>query len=145
MDGGIQAGLEAAVALLRPVLEVISNCRGEIDLEHPKKRLQEMAGSLLVVDTMWEDTFPEDVPLVDGSLWRYADPYGTHAIGYVHFMDKILVAVADPSRAVARNKACAVMVQILASKTALQHQLHDLRSSVERVTNHQSHVPSSAE
>jgi hypothetical protein len=140
MDGGLEAGMEASIRLLKPILDVILQCGGDIDLEHPKKTLQELVGSLLVVDTMWEDAFLQDMPLVDSSLWRFADPYGTQAIGYIHFMGTILLAVADPSRAVARNKACAIMIQVLTSKTDLLQRLQDLRYLVEKALTIQANV-----
>jgi len=131
MDGGLEAGMEAARTLLKPVLDVILMHGEYIDLVHPKKKLQELVGELLVVETTWEDNFHQNIPLLDGSQLRFADPYGTQGIGYVRFMDTILVAVSDSSRAVARNKACAIIVQVLISDLNLLKRLQNLRYLVE--------------
>ena len=131
VDGGLEAGMEAARTLLKPVLDVILIHGEYIDLVHPKKKLQELVGELLVVETTWEDNFSQNIPLLDGSQLRFADPYGTQGIGYVRFMDTLLVAVSDSSRAVARNKACAIIVQVLESDLNLLQRLQNLRYLVE--------------
>jgi hypothetical protein len=138
VDGGLEAGMEAARTLLKPVLDVLLTHGEYIDLVHPKKKLQELVGELLVVETTWEDTFHQKIPLLDGNSLRPADPYGTQGIGYVSFMDTILVAVSDSSRAVARNKACAIIVQVLTSDLNLLQRLQNLRCMVESTTTTRS-------
>jgi Ribonuclease III domain len=138
VDGGLEAGMEAARTLLKPVLDVLLTDGEYIDLVHPKKKLQELVGELLVVETTWEDTFHQKILLLDGSSLRPADPYGTQGIGYVSFMDTILVAVSDSSRAVARNKACAIIVQVLTSDLNLLQRLQNLRYMVESNTTARS-------
>jgi hypothetical protein len=146
VDVGLEAAMQACRNLLKPVLDVVlvSTVPDTIVLEHPKKRLQELVGSLLVVDVTWEDAFQQQgTPLVDGNHLRFADPQGTHAIAYIHFMDTILLAVSDPSRAVARNKACAIMVQVLTCQVELLQRLQGLRHIVERAM--MTHVSTDSE
>lgn len=128
--GGIEAGLTAVRTLLKPVLDVLLTYGCEMDVMHPKKRLQEMVGEILVVESMSEDAFQADVPILDGDLWRSSSRYGTHTIGYIQFQDQVLFAVADPSPSVARNKACAIIVQVLERNPEVLKGLQDLRHRV---------------
>lgn len=156
-DRGFSDGLQAATNMLRPICSAILNVQEQEKkrttttttksttttirwMIHPKKDLQELVGELLKVETAWENDFAVEhagTQVLDGTSWRLVDPSlvssNNNAIGYIHFMESILVAVSDASAAVARNKACAVMVKGLRSNpTLLLEPLQRLRQGVER-------------
>jgi dsRNA-specific ribonuclease len=138
-DGGISQGLRAASNMLAPVCNALLKRKQEnkkICLTHPKKALQALMGEVLELETAWENEFAVEqtrTQVLDGTAWRLADPFSSNAVGYVHFMESILVAVSDPSATVARNKACALIVQALQTNPTILEHLQELRHRVESV------------
>lgn len=136
-DGGISQGLRAATNMLAPMCNALLKLRREkkkLCLMHPKKALQEILGEMLELETAWENDYAaEHAPaeVLDGATWRLVDPFSSNAVGYVHFMESILFAVSDLSASIARNKACAVVVQALRSNPIILEALQQLRHRVE--------------
>ena len=143
LDSGIEAALAAATRMLTPVFEAIPQLQrndADFSLTHPKKALQEILGEILHLDTSWEHEFSskQQSKVLDGPMWRFPDPYSTNIVGYIHFMDSILMAVSDASGTVARNKACAAVVHVLKESDWLLGPLQQLRQRVERFLAQQS-------
>jgi len=137
MDGGLASGMAAALTILAPICEALSKWKDEgryIDLAHPKKTMQELVGSLLLLSSTWEDNFATSTSarqVLEGNSWRPVDPYNSNAVGHVDMNHSTLVAVADASVSVARNRACGIIVALLRSNPALMEKLGDLRRRVE--------------
>jgi dsRNA-specific ribonuclease len=139
-DGGISHGLRAVGNLLAPMCNALlkrKKEKKEICLTHPKKALQAIMGEVLELETAWENEYAVEqttrAQVLDGTAWRFVDPFSSNAVGYVHLMGSVLVAVSDQSATVARNKACALVVHALQTNPTILEHLQELRHRVESV------------
>lgn len=137
MDSDLPHGIAAVENVLEPMCTSLLKLKEErqvIQLIHPKKALQELVGGVLSLETTWESNFAnqhESASVLDGNTWRMVDPLSNYVVGYVHFMDHILVAVSDASATVARNTACAIAVQALQRNPHILKRLEDARYKLE--------------
>lgn len=139
-DGGLSASLEAAQTVLAPLYDALLERKAnamDIQLMHPKKALQELAGETLEMQTKWESEWAEQVDgttrVLEGKNWRPVDPMNTNVVAYLRFMGSTVMAVSSPSSSVACSQVCAVMVSLLRrNKAGVLDRLQRLRHHVER-------------
>ena len=139
MDGGYSAGQDAVRKLMSPLVSILLEAkegqREEVDLKHPKKVLHELGGEILELGNYLESDFVDSVGNVDvcnGGRWGGADPEGNFAVGTVEICGSVIMAVKDPSPIVARNKACALVVNELQNNEELKLRLLSCRTNIER-------------
>ncbi len=145
-DSGLSQGMTAVSNMLGPMYNALLQFEREnkeIRLTHPKKALQEMVGEVLSLDTSFENDFARQqssTVVLDGKVWRMADPLSSNVVGSIHLMECTLVAVSNFSATVARNQACALIVQALQRNPGILQRLKDFRQRVEFILASKAHT-----
>jgi hypothetical protein len=141
-DGGFADGQAAVVHLMTPVLNVLLKARSEnrdISLKHPKKMMQEMGGEILELSSSTESEFAVSSPGTDvlfGYKWDNVTTEGNKFIATVELLGSAILALADPSATVGRNKACALIVSTLQTYPDLRARVQLCRANVESDLSH---------
>ena len=138
MDSGFASGISAVGRVLSPLLPVLEKLyakNSKLIMMHPKKAMQEMAGSLLAVKVMREEDFASQHPKTSvwlGRRWGKAslDGHGKF-VGSVDCLGFNAVSVLDSSSEVAGNRACALAVAMLKKYPKLLSRVQEGRTLVE--------------
>lgn len=123
VDGGLDDGQNAALFVLRPILNAVSKELNDEDqsvlkhkahrMMHPKQGVHELAGRFLQVRSWREEVFAtqySDCPVWRGSQWGPPNRQSNGAVGQVLCCGLNVVAVAEGTSHVAKNRACALAV-----------------------------------
>eukprot|EP00980_Cylindrotheca_fusiformis_P003138 scaffold721_cov131-Cylindrotheca_fusiformis.AAC.28 len=142
MDGGFAAGQSACLRFMSPLLNVLleaQSLKKEIRLKHPRKAITEIAGDLFEIHVESEPYFALAAPKVDvlfqGGNWGPAKKESDSFVASVTILGSILLAVADPSARVAKNKVCAIVVTAVETNPRL---LDRLQTCFRRIESTQS-------
>ena len=125
----------AAVKVLGPILSVISQSTDFSQVQHPKKLLQELSGEFLGVSASSEAEFAMSNPTTQawfGHNWGTANRDGSSYLGCIHLLGSTVLALAEPSSTVSRNRVCALAVAALAKDVNLRNMLDQCRAQAER-------------
>jgi hypothetical protein len=148
VDSDFAAGQAATLRLLIPVLNVLTTGTPKTKegalrwvMRHPKKALQEMAGELIEISSctlrQFQRLFPSTPVLLknqwitsSGATARSYDE--SYHVSFSKILGSIVVAVADESLVVTRNKVAAVTTQMIQGRNGLLGRLTKCRSRIER-------------
>ena len=138
VDGGFEEGQKAVIQLISPILRVFLKAHKENKhfyvLKHPKKSLQELGGELLELYSFNEADFCVSKPATPvwfGAKPGKADPEGSNYIALVECIGSAVLAIADSSSLVARNRACSLLVASLEKNPDLMNRLSSARVKLE--------------
>ncbi len=142
VDSDFTAGQAATLQLMSPVFSVLTNCtQVETEsalnwvLKHPKKALQEMAGELIEISSctlsQFQRLFPNDRVLFK-NRWTTATNDESCHVSFSKILGSLVVAVADESLAVTRNKVSSLTTQMIQGSHDLVGRLAKCRSRIER-------------
>lgn len=132
VDGGFEAGQNAVKTVMQPILNALLTAlytRNSSDLRtkaremmHPKQYVHELAGGILNVKAWKEEDFAlrrRNCPVWRNGLWTACEGGGNNSIGLVESFGIDLVGIEEQSSHVARNRACAIAMEIFEKNTDL--------------------------
>ena len=155
VDSDFSEGRKATLQILDPILGYLKEVQGEqkdVSVKHPKKVLQEMGGEILELLSAEESDFAlqqlqsagEDNDEENNSsssctttkVWfgKYmdvADKEGSNYIASIELLGTCILALADVSPIVARNRVCAMMVAFLERNPDILSRFKACRYNVE--------------
>ena len=154
VDSDFSEGRKATLQILDPILGYLKEVQGEqkdVSVKHPKKVLQEMGGEILELLSAEESDFAlqqlqsagEDNDEQNNSssctttkVWfgKYmdvADKEGSNYIASIELLGTCILALADVSPIVARNRVCAMMVAFLERNPEILSRFKACRYNVE--------------
>lgn len=141
VDGGFHRGQKSALYVLEPVLEALS-AKVTVDdsgiakaragtMMQPKQVLSQTANFLRVRVTNEHDfaaRFPSQVWEQQG--WKQASQDGDNAVCHISCCGINVLAIAEPSSTVARNRACAVISEVLARNPDLLRKMQTISTEL---------------
>ena len=136
-DSGLEAGIAAVSKILLPLFQCLVKMHARdrtIDTMHPRKMMQEIGGSLLLLKISREERFASNKP--EARLWtgrRWVAPRldSQDFVASVECLGIDLVCVSDGSAEVAGNRACALVVAMLRRSPSLLSRVQSIRTLVE--------------
>ena len=137
VDGGFFEGRKATLQVLDPILSFLQKARRdqrEVSVKHPKKVLQEMGGELFELSSAAESDFAlsrDSARVWFGRHMGEADREGCNYIASIELLGSCVLALADVSPVVARNRACAMMVAFLEKNQEVLARFKQCRYNVE--------------
>ena len=137
VDGGFREGRKATLQVLDPIISFLRQARRdrrEVSVKHPKKVLQEMGGEILELSSATESEFAlsRGHTLVwFGRHMGEADREGSNYIASIELLGSCVLALADGSPVVARNRACALMVVFLENNPEIFARFKKCRYDIE--------------
>jgi hypothetical protein len=145
VDSDFYAGQAAAIQLMSPVFGVLKNTtKGSKGsslskiVKHPKKALQEMTGELVEIssctESQFRSSFPEE-PVLFKNRWKLAANDESCYVSFTRILGSVVVAVADESLAVTRNRVSSLMQQIIEGRDDLMRRLATCRSKLSQVAD----------
>jgi len=143
VDSNFAVSLAAATQILSPVLRVVDNATKENGvgilrrmMKHPKKSLQEMAGELFDINTCVESRFTASsralYHILHKGHWRHPANDESCHVSCVTLLGTPIVAVADESLAISKNRASALIFHAIDRNPDMKERINRLRSNVER-------------
>jgi dsRNA-specific ribonuclease len=142
-DGGFEAGRTAALNVLSSVFRVFVNILEEQGaavlrsmMKHPIKKLQEISGNLLDVDTSSELVFSADSNF-NGNImhkdhWRKSTNDESTYVSCIKMLGDTIVAAADENPSISRNRVASIMIDALDANVELKKRMMTCQSSIER-------------
>lgn len=144
-DGGFEVGQRCALFILRSVLSVVKKqlCDNDPNLlksqtremMHPKQVIHEMAGRHLQVRTCREDVFAiqnKNCPVWRGNSWGFPNQQSSSSIGQVICSGMSVLAVAESTSVVAKNRACSLAVAFFTNNPVLLENVLHISSRVKK-------------
>lgn len=147
VDSDFAAGQAATMHLMSPVFNLLTNGTHETKesvlqwvMRHPKQALNQMAGDLIEISSctlhQYQSIFP-NTPVLFKDRWitTHGATSNNDELCHVSFstmLGSLVVAVADESLAVARNKVSSLTTQMIQGRNGLIGRLAKCRSKIER-------------
>lgn len=122
VDAGFEAAQEAARHILSPVLKLLESISEDQILEHPKKRLKELGGRLVSIDTYDGGSFSKKFP--NDRVWnghQWGPPNRNRVVARVHAVGNPVIAASGASDSAAINLACTSILSTLNTETDLKN------------------------
>ncbi len=134
---------------MKPVLEAIhgtltngsnpSEIRAKANqMMHPKQYVHELAGGILRVKAWKEEDFAlkrRNCPVWRNGMWTRCQGEGNNAIGLIESCGLDLIGIEEKTAHVARNRACALTMEIFETNRELTEKLKTLPSLLKPTSN----------
>ncbi|GKY93953.1 hypothetical protein MPSEU_000362200 [Mayamaea pseudoterrestris] len=139
VHGGLAQSQKAALHILQPVLDLMSNqcsiIRESYFTRHPKSRVHELSGELVSIAVENESDFYSDAmrnhSVWTGDEWRQAQRGGHHFISSLRCGDVCLIAVVGRSGSIAINHAWALVLAVLNANLDVLDRLKAIRTKLQ--------------
>ncbi len=133
VDGGFEAGQHAVGTVMDPILDALRKAlltrNNSTDLKtkaremmHPKQYVHELAGGILNVKAWQEEDFAirrRHCPVWRNGDWITCEGTGNNSIGLIESFGIDLVGIEEKTSHIARNRACAMAMEVFETNTDL--------------------------
>ena len=138
--GGLDSSRLVANKILSPLLDLVT--RSPVVLQrlkrHPTQFAAMAGGKLLSVRSSSEEQFAIGMKIDKpwtGSCWSTVHRHGTKYVASIRCLERIILSVTHESAAVARNRACAFLMNALDSDDETKTRLRELNATVTGQSN----------
>jgi len=139
VDSGLAPAIKAVEHAMRPIVDALTTAlQGRVAddvtskaraMVHPKQYVHELAGGILNVKSWREEIFAvkkNSCPVWKEGIWGEANFDGSNNIGVIESFGIDLIGIEEKSSHVARNRACAITMEVFETHPDLIDKLKSL-------------------
>jgi len=139
VDGGFIPGQQAVSHVMKPILDALVTALVSSNIDemknkaqnmmHPKQFVHELAGGIIHVKAWKEEAFAlrkRNCPIWRNTCWGVGEKEGNGSIGLIESFGIDLVGISESSSHVARNRACAIAMEVFAKNNDLIEKLRGI-------------------
>lgn len=139
VDGGFLPGQKAVSHVMKPILDALVTALVSSNIDemknkaqnmmHPKQFVHELAGGIIHVKAWKEEAFAlrkRNCPIWRNTCWGVGEKEGNGSIGLIESFGIDLVGISESSSHVARNRACAIAMEVFAKNNDLIEKLRGI-------------------
>jgi len=143
VDQGLEAAQASVQFAMNPVVDSLTKAlkhRNINDMQskaramvHPKQYVHELAGGILNVKSWREDIYSakkRNIPVWKSGIWGLGNREGSNYIGLIESCGIDLLGIEEQSSHVARNRACAITMEIFEKNPDLIDKLKNLAALI---------------
>jgi hypothetical protein len=152
IDAGFEGGQHAVRTVLQPILDVLlvalSNMNSDDkrtkarEMMHPKQYVHELAGGVLTVKAWQEEYFGiqrRHCPVWRNGGWITCEGVGNNFVGLIESFGIDIIGIEEKSSHVARNRACAIAMEVFEANPDLVVKLKSFPQLLRRKVDDTEH------